>query len=175
MLLLDDLLRSPGSAVMKIFEELARKAQEEFLDDGAVKNELRQIYALLESGSMSESDFTTQEQALLQRLEQIARAKLALAPAAPDTELLSPAPSPAATLDFAGFDVPHTELPTLELPPIDLPPVEFPAITIPEVVTPRPQPVLLAREPAAAQPQLPAAELPAAQLQPLAPEPPPPA
>ena len=75
MFLLDSLLLAPGKAVVAMLEELAKKAQEEFLDDASVKKELQDIYALLESGTISEKEFDSREVGLLQRLEQIARAK----------------------------------------------------------------------------------------------------
>ena len=75
MFLLDTLLLAPGKAVLLMFEELAKKAQEEFLDDASVKQELQEIYALLEGGTISETEFEAREGRLLERLEQIARAK----------------------------------------------------------------------------------------------------
>jgi hypothetical protein len=75
--LLDTILLAPGKAVLCMFEELAKKAQEEFLDDGAVKQELQDIYGRLEAGTISEQEFEACELRLLQRLEQIARAKFA--------------------------------------------------------------------------------------------------
>jgi hypothetical protein len=75
MFLLDNLLMAPGSAAFVIFKELARKAQEEWLDDDSVKHELQELYALLESGRISDRDFEARECRLLERLEQIARAK----------------------------------------------------------------------------------------------------
>jgi hypothetical protein len=75
MFLLDSLLMAPGKAVIAMLEELAKKAQEDFLDDTAVKKELQDIYALLEAGTISEREFDAREVGLLQRLEQIARAK----------------------------------------------------------------------------------------------------
>jgi hypothetical protein len=73
--LLDTLLLAPGKAVLLMFEELAKKAQEEFLDDASVKQELQEIYGLLEGGTISETEFEAREGRLLERLEQIARAK----------------------------------------------------------------------------------------------------
>jgi hypothetical protein len=76
MFLLDSLLMAPGKAVFFLLQELAKKAQEEWLDDESVKIELQQIYALLESGAISETEFQTREYRLVERLQQIARAKL---------------------------------------------------------------------------------------------------
>jgi hypothetical protein len=76
MLLVDDLLMAPGKAVVALFEQLAKRAQEEFLDDAVVKQELHEIHALIEAGRISETEFETREGRLLERLEQITRAKL---------------------------------------------------------------------------------------------------
>ena len=69
MFLLDSLLLAPGKAVLFMLEELAKKAQEEFLDDDSVKQELQEIYARLEGGSISEQEFERRELGLMQRLE----------------------------------------------------------------------------------------------------------
>jgi hypothetical protein len=76
MFLLDNLLLAPAKAVYVLLKELAQKAQEEWLDDESVKQELQQIYALLESGQLSEADFEAREIQLVERLQQIARAKV---------------------------------------------------------------------------------------------------
>jgi hypothetical protein len=75
MFLVDDLLLGPGKAAMVVFKELARKVQEDWLDDAAVKQELQEIYALAEAGKISSQEFEARECRLLERLEQIARAK----------------------------------------------------------------------------------------------------
>jgi hypothetical protein len=82
MFLIDDLLTAPGKAVLLVFEELARKAQEELLDDESVKRELQEIYNLLSSGKISEAEFEGRENGLLERLEQIAKLKFQSAPGA---------------------------------------------------------------------------------------------
>ena len=75
MFLIDDLLTAPGKAVLFVFQELARKAQEELLNDESVKRELQEIYNLLSSGKISEAEFEGRENRLLERLEQIAKLK----------------------------------------------------------------------------------------------------
>jgi hypothetical protein len=81
MLLLDSILAAPGKAVVALFQELAKKAQEEFLDDDVVKKELQEIYALVEGGRISDSEFESRESLLLARLEEIARVKFGIAAA----------------------------------------------------------------------------------------------
>jgi Gas vesicle synthesis protein GvpO/Gas vesicle protein G len=75
MFLLDDVLLAPGKAAFVLFQELARKAQDEWLNDDIVKQELQQLYEMLEGGRISERDFEEKECRLLERLEQIARIK----------------------------------------------------------------------------------------------------
>jgi hypothetical protein len=82
MFLIDDLLTAPGKAALLVFEELARKAREELLDDESVKRELQEIYNLLSSGKISEAEFEGRENGLLERLEQIAKLKFQSAPGA---------------------------------------------------------------------------------------------
>ena len=73
MLLIDDVLLSPARGLIFVFNELAKKAREELLDDGAVKNELRETYMLLETGRISEQEFDRRESRLVRRLEEIDR------------------------------------------------------------------------------------------------------
>src|SRR5918993_2688031 len=75
MFLVDNLLGGPGQAAMFVLKEIARKAQEDWLDDDAVKQELQEIYALAEAGKISSQEFEARECNLLERLEQIARSK----------------------------------------------------------------------------------------------------
>ena len=88
MFLVDDILAAPGKAMLFLFRELAKKAKDDFLDDETVKQQLQEIYALLDSGSISGHEFESREMQLLQRLEQIARIKSGAA------EALALPPSP---------------------------------------------------------------------------------
>jgi hypothetical protein len=91
MFLLDSLITAPGKALFMLFKSLARKAQEEWLDEEPLKLELREIYSLLESGKITEREFESRESQLVERLEQIALVKSALQDA-PEGELTSAEP-----------------------------------------------------------------------------------
>jgi hypothetical protein len=128
--LLDSLLAAPGSAAFTLFKELARKAQEEWLDDDAIKQELQELYTLLEAGTISDRDFEARECRLLERLEQIARAKFQ-DKWGPSTEPMTPltidagSPPAAITQDAAVEATP---------PPPGVPPAAFataPVIALP--------------------------------------------
>ena len=149
MFLLDSLLAAPGSAAVLLFKELARKAQEEWLDDDSIKQELQELYTLLESGSISDRDFEARECRLLERLEQIARAKFQdkwgaeEAPAA--VEPPPPVTRPIAELPPAIVLPPPIDRPTPQpacaAPPAPTPPPVFeppPVVTPPAAFAPPP-------------------------------------
>jgi len=73
MFLIDDLILAPGKAVVFLFESLAKKAQEELLDEEPLKQELREIYGLLECHKITEEEFSFREGQLLEQLENISR------------------------------------------------------------------------------------------------------
>src|SRR5262245_6107346 len=95
MFLIDDVLLAPGKAAYVLFQQLARKAQEEWLNDDTIKQELQELYGLLEAGRISEKDFEASECRLLERLEQIARVKFqdkwGTAEAAPEAPIVEAA------------------------------------------------------------------------------------
>jgi hypothetical protein len=72
MLLIDDLLLAPFNGLLWVAEKVRDAAQEEMDGEAdAITEELRQLYLLLESGTISEDEFDTQEQRLLDRLDVI--------------------------------------------------------------------------------------------------------
>jgi hypothetical protein len=56
---------------MRVFEEVAERAENELYNEEAVKTELTELYRKLEAGSLSEEDFDRQEAVLVDRLEVI--------------------------------------------------------------------------------------------------------
>lgn len=180
MFLLDSLLMAPGKAVLFLFEEMAKKAQEEFLDDETVKQELQEIYAMLEAGKISEQDFETREFRLVERLQQIALAKLqdmssAGAPPAIDvvaTEVTEPSvPELTSGPTNDGWQVGPAEErrefgPTEEEPepaPRFAPAMEIVAaapVIAPPKFEPAPEPIVHAYAPAPAVPPAPVTPLP---------------
>lgn len=71
MLLIDDVLLSPFRGLLFVFKEIAKTAQEQLLDDEALRQELRESYMLLETGRISEQEFERRERGLIRRLEAI--------------------------------------------------------------------------------------------------------
>ena len=69
--LLDDLLLAPIKGVVWLAEKIKEQAEGEFLNEGGVRRELRELYMLLETGKISEEEFTDQEEQLVERLEAI--------------------------------------------------------------------------------------------------------
>jgi hypothetical protein len=75
VLLIDDLLLSPARGLMFVLKEIAARAQEELVDDEALRQNLREAYMLLETGRISEQEFERRERDLVRRLEAIDRMK----------------------------------------------------------------------------------------------------
>lgn len=71
MLLIDDLLMAGGKGLLFIAREIAKRAEEEWLDEESLKRELQQLYLMLENGSIDEPEFEQREQLLIGRLEKV--------------------------------------------------------------------------------------------------------
>jgi uncharacterized membrane protein len=52
-------------------EKIHEMAMEEFLDEDRVREELKELYVLLEAGKISEDEFESKEEELVGRLEEI--------------------------------------------------------------------------------------------------------
>jgi hypothetical protein len=57
--------------LLKVFEEVAQRAEQVLYDEDAVKAELTEIYLKLEAGALTEEEFGKREAELVQRLEEI--------------------------------------------------------------------------------------------------------
>jgi hypothetical protein len=75
MLLLDDVLLAPFRGLVFVCREIAKNAQEQQVDDEALRQELREAYMLLETGRISQQEFERREALLVGRLEAIQRMK----------------------------------------------------------------------------------------------------
>jgi hypothetical protein len=69
--LLDSILLAPVKGPYFIAKKIHEMAMEEFLDEDGVREELRELYILLETGRISEEEFERREEELVQRLEEI--------------------------------------------------------------------------------------------------------
>ena len=69
--LLDDILLAPLNGVIFIAKQIHAQAMEELLDEAGVRQELRELYMLLETGKIAEAEFEAREAALVERLEEI--------------------------------------------------------------------------------------------------------
>ena len=69
--LLDDILLAPVKGLIFIAEQIHAQAMGELLDEEGVRQELRELYMLLETGKISEAQFEEREAALVERLEEL--------------------------------------------------------------------------------------------------------
>ncbi len=72
MLIIDDIISSPMKGLLWIFEEIQNAAEQELHNESdAITAQLQQLYILLESGDITETEFDRQEGDLLDRLDAI--------------------------------------------------------------------------------------------------------
>ena len=70
MLLIDDLLLSPFKGLLWIFKEIHEAARQEVENETEeLKTALAELYMQLDTGQISEEEFTAEESRLLDRLE----------------------------------------------------------------------------------------------------------
>jgi hypothetical protein len=72
MVLVDDFLMFPIRSVLWIFREIHNAAQEELANEAdTITAELSNLYMRLETGKISEKEFTAEEKTLLERLDKV--------------------------------------------------------------------------------------------------------
>ena len=72
MFLVDDLLMSPVKGVLWVFKEIHKAAQQELAGEAeAITAALSELYMNLDTGQITEKEFSTQEKALLDRLDRL--------------------------------------------------------------------------------------------------------
>jgi hypothetical protein len=70
MLIIDDLLLFPVRSILWVFKEIHNAAQEEQANEAeAITAELSELYMMLETGKITETEFDTREKILLDRLD----------------------------------------------------------------------------------------------------------
>ena len=72
MLIVDDILLFPVRSILWVFKEIHNAAQEEQANEAeAITAELSELYMMLETGKITETEFDTREKTLLDRLDGI--------------------------------------------------------------------------------------------------------
>ncbi|MCF7985683.1 MAG: gas vesicle protein GvpG [Thiohalocapsa sp.] len=72
MLLIDDILMSPYKGLLWVFEEIHKSAVEDIEGEAErIRNELTDLYMMLETEQIDEDEFDLRETALLDRLDRI--------------------------------------------------------------------------------------------------------
>lgn len=69
------LLTAPFRGLLRVFEEIADRAEQDLNNEDAIKDELMELYRRLEAGLLSEEDFAQREADLVRRLEEIEERK----------------------------------------------------------------------------------------------------
>jgi hypothetical protein len=64
-------LSFPFRGLLRVFEEVAERAEDELYNEDAIMAELTELYKSLEAGLLSEEEFGERETELVQRLEAV--------------------------------------------------------------------------------------------------------
>lgn len=75
MLIVDDLLFLPAKGLIGLFKKIAEVAEEEYTDEGKIKEELMRLHTLFEIDQISEEEHDRLERKLMKRLEDIRKYK----------------------------------------------------------------------------------------------------
>lgn len=75
MLIIDRLLllpiTGPAAGIRWVFKQVANVADEQMMDDSVVRDQLLELQMSLETGDISEEEYTEQEAVLMRRLREI--------------------------------------------------------------------------------------------------------
>jgi hypothetical protein len=78
MLVIDDILLSPYKGLLWVFEEIHKTAVDELEGEAErIRNELTDLYMMLETEQIDDDEFDRRETALLDRLDQLEQESLA--------------------------------------------------------------------------------------------------
>jgi cytochrome c-type biogenesis protein CcmH/NrfG len=79
MLLIDDLLMLPFSGFNFVMKTLRQVAEEQYTDDAPIKERLLELQLKLESGDITEEEYTQEEADIIRQLREIQNRKRELA------------------------------------------------------------------------------------------------
>jgi len=72
VLLVDDILLFPATSLLWIFRELSKAVQQEMADEAEnITHQLSELYMMLETGRITETEFDSREATLLDRLDEL--------------------------------------------------------------------------------------------------------
>jgi hypothetical protein len=75
MLVIDDLLMLPAKGFMGLFRKIAQVVEEEYTDEGKVKEDLMRLHTMFEIDQITLHEHDRQEKKLMKRLEEIRKFK----------------------------------------------------------------------------------------------------
>ena len=70
-LLIDDILLSPFKGISFIAKKIRDMAMDEIFNEEKIREELKELYVMVERGKISEEEFDEKEEELADRLEEI--------------------------------------------------------------------------------------------------------
>jgi Gas vesicle protein G len=98
MLLIDDLLGLPISGFKFVLRTLQQVAEEQYTDSGPIKEHLLELQVQLESGDISEDEYTKAETEIFRQLREIEQRKRAMAGVPADNQPITSSASASASV-----------------------------------------------------------------------------
>lgn len=98
MLLLDDLLALPVSGLKFVLRTLGQVAEEQYTDSGPVKERLLELQVQLESGEISEAQYTEAEAEIFRELREIENRKREMAGVSRESKVIGASDATGASV-----------------------------------------------------------------------------
>lgn len=98
MLLIDDLLGLPISGFKFVLRTLQQVAEEQFTDSGPIKERLLELQVQLESGEISEQEYTDAETEIFRQLREVEARKRAMVGLSADNQPITSSASASASV-----------------------------------------------------------------------------
>src|SRR2546423_9829042 len=86
MFLVDDLLFMPIDGIKFVFRTILKTAEEQYLDDAPLKEQLLELEVRFDAGEITEKEYTKEQAAILRALREVQHRKMEMAGVDPTTQ-----------------------------------------------------------------------------------------
>jgi hypothetical protein len=86
VLLIDDLLFMPIDGIKFVFRTILKTAEEQYLDDAPLKEQLLELQVRFDNGEVTEDEYAEEQAAILRALREVANRKMEMAGIDPEEQ-----------------------------------------------------------------------------------------
>ncbi|HTK96080.1 MAG TPA: gas vesicle protein GvpG [Terriglobales bacterium] len=86
MFLIDDLLFMPIDGIKFVFRTILKTAEEQYLDDAPLKEQLLELQVRFDNGEVTEDEYAEEQAAILRALREVQYRKMEMAGVDPQTQ-----------------------------------------------------------------------------------------